>query len=168
MNYLNRHGNKSVLFLSVSTIIGLFLLPLAILKKSFKDWVIVYLVSIIGNFHADKYLVSKGYLKYKIRPFPKIFNIHLPFDSVLYPLILLYYNQWTLHSKPIGILLKLFPFAIPLIFIETFAEKKTNLITWKKGWAWYHSFISLIIKLIVCRGIIAMIRKINDEKLSIN
>jgi hypothetical protein len=53
---------------------------------------------------------------------------------------LLYYNQWTLNSKPLGIFLKILPFAIPEVIIETIAERKSNLITWKKGWNWYHSF----------------------------
>ncbi|MED3553348.1 CBO0543 family protein [Cytobacillus praedii] len=80
---MNRNKDKSILFLSVSTLIGLFLLPFAIVKKPFKDWIIVYLVSFIGNSYSDKYLVAKGYLQYKIRPLPSLFNIHLPFDYVL-------------------------------------------------------------------------------------
>lgn len=124
------------------TITGLVLLPFAILKRSFKDWLIVYLVSFIGNFFSDEFLVKRGYLKYPKRLFPK-YKIHLPFDFIHYPLILLYYNQWTLNSKPVGIILKLFPFVIPQTIIETIASKKTNLIKWKKGWTWYHSLISL-------------------------
>ncbi|QDP42150.1 hypothetical protein FN924_09005 [Radiobacillus deserti] len=151
----------------MTTIVSSLLLPFAIYKRSFKDWIIVYLVSIIGNTLADKFLVTKGYLRYSIRPFPKRFRIHLPFDLILYPLMLLYYNQWTLNSKPIGILLKLFPFVIPQVLLETFAERKTNLIEWKKGWKWYHSFISLIIKLLLCRSIIAGIRVLNKGKVSV-
>ncbi|WP_025027874.1 CBO0543 family protein [Caldalkalibacillus mannanilyticus] len=153
-------------FLILTTIIGLVLLPFAIVKRSFKDWVIVYLVSFIGNFFADKYLVSKGYLKYPIKLFRK-YKIHLPFDYIHYPLLLLYYNQWTLNSKPIGIFAKLMPFVIPQTIIETIAAKKTKLITWKKGWTWYHSFISLMSKFLLCRGIIALIRVINKGKISI-
>lgn len=155
-----------VAFLTITTLISFILLPFAIYKKSFKDWVIVYLVSIIGNSMADRYLVSKGYLGYKIRPFPKKVNIHLPFDYIHYPLMLLYYNQWTLNSGFKGIIFKLFPFVIPQVIIETIAAKKTNLISWKKGWSWYHSFISLIIKLLLCRSIIAVIRILNKDEVS--
>ncbi|WP_319005473.1 CBO0543 family protein [Metabacillus litoralis] len=84
-----------------------------------------------------------------------------------YPLFLLYYNQLTLNSKPSGILLKLFPFVIPQVLLETFAAKNTDLITWKKGWSWYHSAISLIIKLLLCRSIISAVRKINSGRISI-
>jgi hypothetical protein len=163
----NKKSSISTIFLFISTAIALYLLPFAIGKRSFKDWIIVYLVSVIGNSMADRYLVSKGYLKYRIRPFPKKFQIHLPFDYIQYPLLLLYYNQWTLNSKPLGIFLKLFPFIIPQVIIETIAAKKTRLISWKKGWTWYHSFISLVIKLLVCRGTIAIIRIINKGKISI-
>jgi hypothetical protein len=152
-------------FLVSITLIGLVLLPFAIVKRSFKDWIIVYLVSFIGNFFSDEYLVSRGYLKYPKKLFPK-YKIHLPFDYVHYPLMLLYYNQWTLNSKPVGIILKLFPFVIPQTIIETIASKKTNLIKWKKGWTWYHSLISLMFKLLTCRAIIAIIRKINTGRIS--
>ncbi|WP_313959713.1 CBO0543 family protein [Cytobacillus oceanisediminis] len=82
--------------------------------------------------------------------------------------MLLYYNQWTHNSKPAGIVLKLFPFTIPQVLIETFAAKKTDLITWRKGWTRYHSFISLAIKLLLCRGIISTIRIINKDDLSVD
>jgi hypothetical protein len=152
-------------FLIIVTLTGLALLPFAIVKRSFKDWIIVYLVSAIGNFFSDSYLVSKGFLQYPKKLFPK-YKIHLPFDFIHYPLMLLYYNQWTLNSKPTGIILKLFPFAIPQTLIETVAAKKTNLISWKKGWSWYHSLISIVVKLLLCRGIIATIRVINKGRIS--
>ncbi|WBL13636.1 CBO0543 family protein [Sutcliffiella sp. NC1] len=154
------------LFLIISSTISIILLPFAIYKKSFKDWVIVYLVSILGNSLADRYFVKKGFIKYKIRPFQRMFSIHLPFDFFHYPLLLLYYNQWTLNNGPVRIFLKLFPFLIPQVIIETFAEKKTDLITWKKGWSWYHSLISLFVKFLVCRLIIALIRVLNNKKVS--
>lgn len=154
-------------FLIISTVISLAILPFAIVKRSFKDWIIVYLVSCIGNAWADRILVSKGYLKYKIRPFSKKVSIHLPFDYIHYPLMLLYFNQWTLNSKPLGIILKVFPFVIPQVIIETIAERKTDLIKWRRGWTWYHSFVSVVIKLLLCRSIIALIRTINNKRLSI-
>ncbi|MFA9557576.1 CBO0543 family protein [Evansella sp. AB-rgal1] len=157
----------SYYFLLIITALGSALLPFAIGKRSFKDWIIVYLVSCIGNYYADKILVTKGYLKYPVRLFSK-YKIHLPFDFIHYPLMLLYYNQWTLNSKPIGVLAKVFPFAIPLIIFETIAAKKTKLIKWKKGWTWYHSFISILVKLLICRSIIYWIRVMNKSKISIN
>ncbi|RIW37286.1 hypothetical protein D3H55_04400 [Bacillus salacetis] len=156
----------SIVFLSVTTLIGMILLPFAIFKRSFKDWLIVFLVSVIGNSAADRYLVSQGFLQYNIRPYKKRFKIHLPFDYIHYPLILLYYNQWTLNSKPAGIFFKLFPFVIPQVLIESIAERKSDLITWRKGWTWYHSFLTLVIKLLACRGIIALIRTINKDAIS--
>jgi hypothetical protein len=162
-----KKSKASVAFLFTTTLIGIALLPFAIVKRSFKDWLIVFLVSVIGNSMADRYLVSQGYLHYNIRPYKKRFKIHLPFDYIHYPLMLLYYNQWTLNSKPAGIIFKLFPFVIPQVFIETIAERKTKLISWRKGWSWYHSTITLIIKMLVCRGIIAMVRMINKDTLSV-
>ncbi|WP_216828698.1 CBO0543 family protein [Alkalihalobacterium elongatum] len=161
---MNRKPERTIL--SVVTFISLSLLPFTILKRSFKDWIIVYLVSCIGNAFADSLLVSNGYLKYRVRPFKKNFAIHFPFDFIHYPLLLLYYNQWTLNSRPVAFILKLFPFVIPQAIIETIVEKNTDLITWRKGWTWYHSFVSLLAKFLLCRLIIAVIRKINIEKIS--
>lgn len=153
-------------FLTLTTITGLILLPFAIVKRSFKDWLIVYLVSVIGNGVLDQYLVAKGYLKYPRKLFPN-HKIHLPFDFIHYPLMLLYYNQWTLNSRLSGILFKLFPFVIPQTVIETIAAKRTKLITWKNGWTWYHTMTSLTMKLLVCRSVIALVRIINKGQISI-
>lgn len=162
-----RRKSAQLFVLMIITIIGLILLPFAIVKRSFKDWIIVYLVSVVGNFFSDKYLVSKGYLKYPRKLFPK-YKVHLPFDFIHYPLMLLYYNQWTLNSRPVGMILKLFPFVIPQTIIETIAAKKTKLIKWKKGWSWYHSFISLMLKLLICRAIISIVRKKNTGNVSVS
>ncbi len=148
--------------------VSLFLLPFALFKRSFKDWIIVYLVSIIGNSFADRYFISEGYLHYKIRPFRRRYKIHLPFDYLYYPLLLLYYNQWTLNSKPLGIVLKLFPFVIPQVMIESIAARNTKLITWRKGWTWYHSFLTLLIKFLLCRMIIGIVRVLNKGEVSTN
>ncbi|TYS82952.1 hypothetical protein FZC80_04945 [Rossellomorea aquimaris] len=155
------------MFLTFTTLTGAILLPFAIIKRPLKDWLIVFLVSVIGNSTIDRYLVTQGYLKYTIRPLREKVKIHLPFDYIHYPLMLLYYNQWTLNSKPAGIIFKMFPFVIPQVVMETIAERKTDLITWRKGWTWYHSFISLVLKLLICRGIISLVRIINNETLSV-
>ncbi|MGD7022366.1 hypothetical protein FZC79_16000 [Rossellomorea vietnamensis] len=157
----------SIMFLTFTTLTGAILLPFAIIKQPFKDWLIVFLVSVIGNSTIDRYLVTQGYLKYTIRPLREKVKIHLPFDYIHYPLMLLYYNQWTLNSKPAGIIFKMFPFVIPQVVMETIAERKTDLITWRKGWTWYHSFISLVLKLLICRGIISLVRIINNDTLSV-
>lgn len=155
------------LILSFTTITAIILLPFAIVKRSFKDWLIVYLVSCLGNTMADRYLVSKGYLKYKVRPYKSKFSIHIPFDYIHYPLLLLYYNQWTLNSKPLGLIVKLLVCTTPQVLFETILEKKTDLITWRKGWSWYHSFLSMALKLFFCRMIIGGIRVINKKQVSI-
>ncbi|MBP3953568.1 CBO0543 family protein [Bacillus suaedae] len=162
---MKRKNERS--FLTITTLIAIVLLPFAIYKRPFKDWLIVFLVGCTGNTLADRYLVSKGYLHYKVRPFSKKFAIHLPFDCFHYPLFLLYFNQWTLNSKPLGMISKLLVFIIPQVIIETIAEKKTDIITWKKGWNWYHSFAGLAIKFLLCRFMIAAIRMLNKRENSI-
>ena len=52
---MNKKSERYVL--KTTTVAALLLLPFAIVKRSVKDWIIVYLVSYIGNSFADRYLV---------------------------------------------------------------------------------------------------------------
>ncbi|MGM0847029.1 MAG: hypothetical protein ACQEUT_18890 [Bacillota bacterium] len=78
------NSSVSIAILTFTTLIGAVLLPFGIVKSSIKNWLFVFLVSVIGNSQVDRYLVTKGYLNYRIRPFLKKVKIHLPFDYIHY------------------------------------------------------------------------------------
>ncbi|MGD6967520.1 hypothetical protein ACQCVP_13905 [Rossellomorea vietnamensis] len=56
----------------------------------FQELLIMYLVSVIGHSTIDRYLVTQGYLRYNILTLSEKVSIHLPFDYIHYPLMLLY------------------------------------------------------------------------------
>lgn len=151
--------------LLIALIINIFLLrPLLIRKTPVKDWVIVYLFNAATNGLIDNILVRNKIVKYPVRLFPKVFDTHVLFDFFLYPTFTVWYNQLTHKDKIFPIIYKLFFITIPPFLLELWAEKKTNLIKWNKGWKWYHSFFGFILKSLVTRTVIEIVRKLDNKK----
>lgn len=145
-------------------VFGISLFAFLLRRPPIKDWLLVFLMNAVTNGIIDKVLVFYRILEYPTRVFPKIFHIHTLFDYLLYPTVTVAYNQLTAKDKPIIIFFKLFLFTIPIILIETWAKKNTGLIKYKKGWRWYHSFISLSLKTLLTRGWMEWIRRMDDKQ----
>lgn len=131
-------------------------------KPPTKDWMIVFLFKGYLSSIIDKLLVRKGYIKYPVK-LVKSFDISLIFDYLLYPVACVYYNQVTMKSNFFGIVSKVFYFSIPMAIVEHFFEKRTRLISFKKGWNSFISFLSLTITFYISRAFIAIIRKANNS-----
>lgn len=153
---------KVFLILLFPLSLGIFFLSLR--KPPIKDWLLVYFFNAATNAILDKLLVSYNKVKYPIRLLPKIFETHILFDYILYPTATILYNQMTYKDNPVKIFLKLFYFSIPLLLIEYWAERKTNLIKWKKGWNWHHSFLSITAKSFLTRSLISLVRKTSKKQ----
>ncbi|WP_312889164.1 CBO0543 family protein [Desertibacillus haloalkaliphilus] len=143
---------------------GFVLLPIMLRKPPIKDWLLVFLWNAVTNGIIDKVVVSYNTVKYPVRLLPKMFKTNILFDFLLYPVVTIIYNQLTEKDKPLVIFLKLFYFTIPMILIELYAERKTGLIKFKRGWRWYHSFISLNIKSLLTRLWIGWVRKLAERQ----
>jgi len=137
----------------------LILLPVLFRKPPIKDWIFVYLYNAVTNGLIDMLLTSYKVIRYPVRFLPNLFNIHILFDFLIYPTFTVCYNQLTKKDKPFVVLYKLILFTIPFLFIEIWAERKTKLIKWKKGWKWYHTYFSIILKSLLTRSIIEALRK---------
>lgn len=120
---------------------GLAFLPFLFRKPPTKDWIIVFFLKGFLSGLIDHYVVVTDRVKYPVRFFSKLYNVHLLFDALLFPIVCVCYNQLTYHNKPLLTLIKAFWFSIPMTLIEWYLERKTNLITWKK-WSALHTFIS--------------------------
>jgi hypothetical protein len=68
------------------------------------------------------------------------------------------------RDKPCAIFYKLLSLIIPFFLIEFWAEKKTGLIRWKKGWNWYHTLIGIMFKSLATRLFIGIVRKISKNQ----
>ncbi|WP_216828541.1 CBO0543 family protein [Alkalihalobacterium elongatum] len=144
---------------------GLISIPLLLFRKPpIKDWIIVFLFTGIISGIIDMVLVSKNYLSYPKRLFPKKFQIHFLFDYIMCPVVSVAYNQWTYKDKSFRVFLKLFPFTIFHMLLEVLAERYTKLIRWKKGWKWYHTYFSMTLKYFIVRISIYFIRKVSKQQ----
>jgi hypothetical protein len=143
------------------TYIGIICLPILFRKQPVKDWVLVYTLKAFYSGFVDSFLVANKKVYYPVRVFPKIFNIHIVFDLLLFPIACVFYNQVTYRSKIKEIIPKVFLFSIPITIIETFAERHTNLIKYKNNWNWFCSFLTLTFTFWLVRGTMGAIRKLD-------
>ncbi|RKL67394.1 hypothetical protein CR203_08505 [Salipaludibacillus neizhouensis] len=146
--------------LSAIFIINLILLiPIITRKKPIKVWILLYIYNAATNVLKDKFVVNRKIVKYPVRIFPNVFKIHVLFDLFVYPTITVLFNQMTMKDKPLGILVKLFSFIIPMIVVEYWAVRKTNLITWSKGWKLSHTFLGLTLATLHSRVLLGFLKR---------
>lgn len=159
-------GNKTIdrLILRGLLVFGTGLLVIILRKPPIKEWILVFLFNAGTNGILDRLIVSYNKLKYPTRLLPDKFRINILFDYLLYPTLTIIYNQLTVNDKPFKAILKVFYFTIPIILVEFWAERKTSLIRFKKGWKLYHSFISLTIKSLFTRLWIQWIRRVENKQ----
>jgi hypothetical protein len=152
-------------FLRVILITNLLgIIPLILRKPPIKDWLLVYIYNAATNGIVDKILTTYKVVEYPSRFLPKLFRTHILFDYLIYPTFTVLYNQMTIKDKPFAIIYKLILITFPAFWVELWAVKKTNLIKWNKGWKWYHTFGSVIIKSLITRSFIGAVRIIDSKQ----
>ena len=133
--------------------LGLGLLLPTLLKKPIKEQLIIFLLSSFFNTPLDNYLVSTNRIEYPVRlkNEKKFTKGSFLYDSILCPLLTVWYYQSTQKTKKIGeIFFKTFLFTTPQVILEVTMERFTRTIKYKKGWKWYHSYIGIFsIKLFI-------------------
>jgi hypothetical protein len=150
-------------FLRVLFILTLSALPFLFRKHPMKDSMLTFLLNGYTNGIVDRFVVNHKLIRYPVRYFRKEFKIHVLFDFLLYPTVSVIINQLTKNDKPLVVVYKILLFIFPMFFIELWAERKTNLITWRKSWKWYHTLLTLTVKSVLNRLMIGAIRVL-DEK----
>jgi hypothetical protein len=143
-------------------ILGLILFPATLFKHPIKERWIVFLLNGVLNQFLDNYLVSTKRIKYPIR----IKNAHkftkgsILYDTLLCPLVTVWYHQATKQPKHIGeFIFKSIIFVLPQISIEIILEKYTKLINYKNGWKWFHSFGAIMLIKLFVRGFIEILNR---------
>jgi hypothetical protein len=145
--------------LKFSLFLGLCFLPILFRKPSFKIWSVIYLTNGIASHLTDRALVAKKKLSYPIRLVPHLTKNSLVYDYIVCPLISVAYCQATKNSKLLGTLVKGLLFAVPQVVIEFIAERKTQLIKYKRGWTILHSYVGILAVKLVFRGLYEILRK---------
>lgn len=151
-------------FLYGLLILSIGILPVLMNRSPKKVWLFAYLFNAITNIILDKW-VTMNFISYPTRLLPKIFNLHILYDALLYPMFTVIFNQLTSKDKLIAIVYKLLFFSVPLTAFEFWAERKTGLIKWRNGWRWYHTFLSVNLKSLFTRGMVSIIRRFMRNKI---
>jgi hypothetical protein len=151
------------LILNGFTLLGFILLPIALYRKPRKDWIIVFLLKTLISGFLGNIVASKKYLEFPVRHIPEAFKSSVVYDYLLFPLLCVFYNQTTFHSKLSGIVSQAFLYSMPMTGIEYILEKKTNLIKYNT-WKWYYTLFSLAGTFMIVRGAIAVIRKLSSTE----
>lgn len=163
---MKRNNQRDQLILRGLLVVGLGILPVIFRKPPLKDWLLVYLWNAVSNIIIDHCIVSTRIVKYPVRLLPKKFKSNVLFDFLLYPAVTVVYNQQTKDDKFITSLYKLLMFVVPMTIIEQIAEKNTKLIKFKKGWKWYHSFVSLYIKSLLDRLWMGWVKRTAEKQIN--
>ena len=159
----NRPDKFEKYFLRILSGVFLVSLPFLFRKNNIKDSILIFAINGYTNSIADRFLVNRRILKYPVRLLAKDFKFNFVFDVLFYPAFSLFLYRWTKNDNPLKILYKTLLGVSSIFFVELWAEKNTDLIKWQKGWKWYHSFISLNLKSLSSRALIAAI-KMKAEK----
>ncbi|WP_423808705.1 CBO0543 family protein [Pontibacillus yanchengensis] len=134
------------------------------MKHPRKDWVLIFFMKCFISSLVDKITVSCGWIEYPVRLFPRFLKISVLFDYLLFPLLCVWFNQTSYTSNMKSILLQAFwIYSLPVTIFETWLERKTDLIRYKR-WSWFHSLTSLAATFLLVRGIMGLIRR--DSQIS--
>ncbi|MDU0200086.1 MULTISPECIES: CBO0543 family protein [Paenibacillus] len=131
------------------------------LRKPIKDWLIIFLLKSVVTAITDCFIIAADLLDYPIRFFPKVFDTNIVFDFLVFPTLCVFYNITTQHSKLKSIFVQALLYSIPVTLLEFWAEKNTELITYKH-WNAFVSLITLMATFLIVRGAIAIVRKVDS------
>lgn len=142
----------------------LFFFPLIRKKpsKEMNDWLLVFFIKSYISSILDTIINKKGYVKYPVN-LGKNFNISVLFSYLLFPLACIYFNQVTKNSSLTGTLVKVIFLGGPMALIESWLEKNTKIIKYGRGWNSFTSFVSISFTFLFVRGIMSIIRKLNNS-----
>jgi hypothetical protein len=132
-------------------------------KPPLKDWLIIFLLKSYIATILDNLLVKRGYLKYPVNLF-KSFDISVLFSYLIFPISCIYFNQVTKSSSFTGIILKSILFSVPSAIAESWLERNTKLIKYKKSWTALHSFGSIALTFLIVRSLMGIIRKAAEKQ----
>lgn len=141
--------------------LGLFINLLR--KPPIKDWLLVFFLKSYFATFIDNLLVRNGFLKYPVNLISG-FDISVLFSYLLFPISCVYFNQITKTSSVFDIVKKCLYFSVPSAIAEHFLERKTKLISYKKSWNSYYSFLSIAFSFLIVRALMGMIRSLSKTQ----
>lgn len=147
--------------LKIITILGISGWAFLFKKGPIKDWFLVYLFKTLITTMIDGPVVKKRLVTYPYRYFAKYFDTNIIFDYVIFPLLCVFYSQFTYKLKLVKTILSVFIFSLPMTVIQGWLEKNTRLVKYSRNWSWFHTLLVLTATFWSSRLFIALLRYLN-------
>lgn len=149
--------------LSVLISICLICFPFLFRGSMMKQNLIVFFSKGVVSTLVDTYVVSEKRVAYPIRPFPGVFRTNIIFDMLFFPLLSVIWVKQTYNDGLWTILLKSLTWSVPMSITQWFLVKYTRLIQWKK-WSPFHTFGSVSFTLFIIRGLVSVVKRLDQAK----
>jgi hypothetical protein len=150
--------------LKIISILGISGWAFLFRKGPIKDWFLVYLFKTLITTMIDGPVVKKKLVSYPYRYLSKYFDTNIIFDYVLFPLLCVFYSQFTYKLNPFKTIFSVFLFSVPMTAIQGVLEKYTRLVKYSRKWSWLHTLSVLTMTFWSSRGFIALIRFLNRRR----
>jgi len=137
-------------------------------KGDLKEWFLIYFIKSLVSTLIDGPVIKQKYVQYPYRYFPKLFDTNIVFLYVIFPLSCVIYNQFTYKMKPLKTILSVVLFSGPMTLIESWLERNTKLVRYRKGWNGLYTFSVLSFTFLVVRAFIEFIRFLDKKRHSIS
>ncbi|WP_088105609.1 CBO0543 family protein [Halalkalibacter urbisdiaboli] len=141
-------------------VLSLGTLPFLLSGSLRRQWFMLYLFNAMTNGVFDKMINTRNIVVYPVRLLPKCFKTNILFDYLMYPAITVFFNRLTYNNQPLTIIYKWLMISIPMLLIEIWAERKSNLIKWNKNWKWHNTYLSISAKSLSERLLSFYLRKV--------
>ncbi|RXJ04386.1 hypothetical protein DS745_03100 [Anaerobacillus alkaliphilus] len=158
----HRFGKKILKWL---LLFGLIASPISLLGRSYKNWVILFLLNSYVNFFIAPILAKKKVLRYPVRFLPKYYKSSIIYDYCLCSLVTVWYCRLTNQDSFKQLVLKVWLFSIPQALMERWLERHTQLIKYSKGWNWIYSLLTITSAKLVLRCFLIFLDR-TDKKMS--
>lgn len=109
-------------------------------------------------------VVKKKLVLYPYRYFSSFFDANIVFDYLIFPLLCVFYSQFTYKLNPSKIIPSVFLFSGPMTLIHWCLEKNTRLIKYSRKWSWLHTLLVFTMTFWSSRVFIAWIRFLNRKR----
>ncbi|WP_339146155.1 MULTISPECIES: CBO0543 family protein [unclassified Sutcliffiella] len=159
---------KDKIILQIITVLGLGGWSLLFRKGPIKDWFLVYLFKTFITTLIDGPVTKKKLVTYPYRFLANIFETNIIFDYIIFPLLCVFYSQFTYKMKLLKTIVSVFLFSLPMTVIQEWLERNTQLVKYSRRWSWINTLSVLTMTFWSSRIFIAWIRFINQKRKNLN
>lgn len=142
-------------------ILGVALLIFSLRRPPIKDWLLTffiaaYFAAIIGTIVESMHLIE-----YPTTFLKEVFSSSLLFESLLFPVINIFFYQSTYRSRTLSIIIQGALYTSVLTIVEVTLKKYTSLIQYP-NWNWFLTLVTVFFFLIGLRFLLKLINRKNQ------